>query len=216
MSIREQWYENSYEQKRNCTRIISSIYSSIYLVLTRRIYIKTGLSLRPFDDLQILSIVTTLFVVAIFMERSIEAILIPIRRNDQKKIEFELRKIKEIKTEDERKIDLEKKKEMELEVYKRRTEKYAAWGGFMFGLFISVAGVRALAGLFDPMDLDRLEGHHSAVFSFVDIVFTGGVIGGGSAAIDKIGRGISDFYKLRSEADPKPTTTTRDAPTPGQ
>ena len=36
------------------------------------------------------------------------------------------------------------------------------------------------------------------LFTFIDVVLTGGVIAGGSAAIDKIGRKISGFYNLKS------------------
>ena len=61
-----------------------------------------------------------------------------------------------------------------------------------------------MAGLVNPDDLKALSDLHRTLFSFVDIVLTGGVIAGGSAAIDKIGRGISDFFNLRNGTDAKP------------
>jgi hypothetical protein len=64
-------------------------------------------------------------------------------------------------------------------------------------------GIRTLAGLVNPDDLKALGDIHRTLFSFVEIVLTGGVIAGGSAAIDKIGRAINDFFKFKSATDAK-------------
>ena len=54
----------------------------------------TGIPFKSFTESDILAIITSLFVVAVFMERSIEAILIPIRAPDRQKIEQELEDIR--------------------------------------------------------------------------------------------------------------------------
>jgi hypothetical protein len=88
-----------------------------------------------------------------------------------------------------------REKEYELSRYRLTTAKYAYWASFTFGLLISLVGVRALNGL---VDIKELEGAQKAFFGLVDVIVTGGVIAGGSAAIDKMGRRISTTMNLTS------------------
>ncbi len=163
----------------------------------------TFLPFKSFAESNVLAIVTSLFVVAVFMERSVEAFLIPIRTSDRKKIEQELTVIREkSETDDSQKPALLAKKQ-ELENYKLVTAKLAIWTSFGFGLLISLVGVRTLAGLVEPSAFAEFGTMHYSIFSFVDIILTGGVIAGGSAAIDKIGRKISHNLKLTSTIDSK-------------
>ncbi len=159
----------------------------------------TGVPFKSFTESDVLAIITSMFVVAVFMERSIEAILIPVRAPDRQKLEQEL---EDIGTDDSKK-GKQIEKERELQTYKLNTAKYANWLSICFGLIISVVGIRTLAGLVNPDDLKALGDIHRTLFSFVDIVLTGGVIAGGSAAIDKIGRKISESFKLTSATDEK-------------
>jgi hypothetical protein len=46
----------------------------------------TGVPFKTFTQSDVLSIITSMFVVAVFMERSIEAILTPIRSPDRQEI----------------------------------------------------------------------------------------------------------------------------------
>ena len=158
------------------------------------------LPFKTFTESNVLAIVTSLFVVAVFMERSVEAILVPIRTPDRKTIEQELKVIQQAVGLDDKKPELLSKVQ-ELENYKMVTAKRALWISFGLGLLISLVGVRTLAGLVDPGALCELGNIHSSLFSFVDIVLTGGIIAGGSAAIDKIGRKISENLKLKSATD---------------
>jgi hypothetical protein len=164
----------------------------------------TGVPLKSFEESDVIAIVTSLFVVAVFMERSIEAILTPVRAPDRQKIEQELEDIKNAAETDDSKKGDQIKKERELETYRLNTARRAYWLSFGFGLIISVVGIRTLEGLVNPEDFEALGDLHKTLFSFVDIVLTGGVIAGGSAAIDKIGRAISEFFSLKSATDEKP------------
>ena len=155
------------------------------------------LPFKSIAETDVLAIVTSLFVIAIFMERSVEAILIPVRIPDRKKIEHKLKKAKK---DDSKKIEL-LALEQQLENYRMVTAQRALWISFVFGLLISLVGVRTLAGLVDPGALEKLGKLHSFLFSFVDIVLTGGVIAGGSTAIDKIGRKIRTYFNLGSVTD---------------
>jgi hypothetical protein len=242
-----------------------------------------GLELKQLDGADVLAIISTMFVVAVFMERSVEAILIPIRTPDKQKIEQKLKIAKKVSeaaeadvaakveiakaqtaiTEAEKAVLAAQTKgtpdaavaaraaeataqeastkatanqatamakaaeatkaaetvaeksppilaedrfrlEQELETYRLETAQHAYWLSFGFGLAISLVGVRALATLVEPGSLVNLSESHRTFFSFVDVLLTGGVIAGGSAAIDKIGRRISQFFNLSSATDPKP------------
>lgn len=164
----------------------------------------TGIPFKPFTDSDVLAIITSMFVVAVFIERAIEAILIPVRAPDRQKIEQELADIKRAAETDDTKKEVQIAKERELAIYRLNTAQRAYWISFGFGLIISLVGLRTLAGLVNPEDLKALGDIHQTLFSFVDIVLTGGVIAGGSAAIDKIGRAISEFFNFRSAMDGKP------------
>ena len=179
------------------TLLLGSVFALLYYSKVAVIPFKT------FTESDILAIITSIFVVAVFMERSIEAILIPVRAPDRQKIEQELEDIREAAETDDNKKNEQKAKEHELEVYKLNTARRAYWMSFAFGLIISLVGIRTLAGLVEPNILAGLGDIHRTLFSFVDIVLTGGVIAGGSAAIDKIGREIGRVLNFNSAADSK-------------
>lgn len=207
-----------------------------------------GGSFVKYEELQILSLISSLFVVAVFMERSVEAILKPVRGPDKQKLLYEIQKneaqIEEIK---ERQKDLDKKiqiidtllvapkdsdqgvtidinkaqadrdysigqksnnhteitalkkdalkKSDTLQQYRLVTMKYAMWISFVFGLIISVVGVRILQNII-KFECVR-KGLQPWLFNSTDIILTGCVIAGGSAAIDKIGRVISSNLKMQ-------------------
>jgi uncharacterized membrane protein YkgB len=119
------------------------------------------------------------------MTRSVESMPTLIQAHDRQKIEQELEDIRKTAETDEGKKNEQRIKERELEQYKLSTIQRAYWLSFVFGLTISLVGIRTLAGLVEPNALAELGGIHSTLFSFVDTVLTGGVIAGGSATISK-------------------------------
>jgi hypothetical protein len=182
--------------------IVAALFATVIALLY---YIKpTSIPFKSFTQSDVLTIVTSIFVVAIFMERSIAAILIPIRAPARQKIEQKLELLKPSGEDEPIDAETEKKiraKEHELAAYKLQTAQRAYWLSFGFGLAISLVGVRTLAGLVEPGYLTNLaetKQLHYTFFSFVDIVLTGGVISGGSAAIDMIGRKISTSFDFSS------------------
>jgi hypothetical protein len=162
-----------------------------------------GIPFKPIQKTDVLAIITSMFVVAVFMERSIEAILTPVRVPDRQKIERELEDCEREAKNDESKESEVIAKQRELATYRLKTAQRAYWLSFSFGLIISLVGIRTLAGLVDPEQFEKLDDLHRTMFSFVDIILTGGVIAGGSAAINKIARAISEFFKLKSATDSK-------------
>ena len=157
-----------------------------------------SLEFRPITESNIAAIISTMFVVSVFMERSVEAILVPIRKPHKQTIEHEIIEIEEeIANGTAQKSDLLSKKK-ELDRYRLGTAKRAYWISFTFGILISFVGVRVLSGLIELSELNQLDGFQKQIFEFVDVLITGGVIAGGSAAIDKLGRKISDTLSLKS------------------
>lgn len=140
----------------------------------------------------------SMFVVSVFTERAIEAFLVPVRTPDRQKIEQGIENLTTAEPVNVEKLQKEKQK---LAVYKLDTAKRAYWLSFTLGLAVSLAGVRTLSGLVDFSKLSELNDLHRTIFSFVDVLLTGGVISGGSAAIDKIGRSIRKGLNLTSATD---------------
>jgi len=153
-----------------------------------------------FQEGDILKLVMSLSVMAIFMERAVEAILIPVRTPDRQQIEHEIDTLRaELALNADPALQRRlKKKDHELETYRLHTARYAYWLSFVLGMAISLVGVRALGGLIDLEVLHQLSSAQQTFFALVDIVITGGVIAGGSAAIDKMGRRISKSLDLTS------------------
>jgi hypothetical protein len=188
--------------------IILLILAALGLVLY---FIDTSnLTFKKITETDIFAIISSLFVVAVFMERTVEAILSPIRSPDRQKIEHDIEDIKHnierLNNSSQPDVDEQRAlldKQHDLDLYNLRTAKRASWLSFVFGLIISFVGVRALSGLIEPAEFKGLEKLNRNLFSFVDVVLTGGVIAGGSAAIDKIGRAISQFYNLKSASSAK-------------
>jgi hypothetical protein len=186
--------------------ILSAVFALLYFTKA------TGVPFKSIQETDVLAILTSMFVVAVFMERSIEAILTPVRVPDRQKIERDLEDYKREAKTDETKIKDVIAKQRELDTYRLKTAQRAYWLSFSFGLVISLVGIRTLAGLVEPDELQKLGDLHRTMFSFVDIILTGGVIAGGSAAINKIASAISNFFKLKSATDSKVSDDTSSAP----
>jgi hypothetical protein len=186
---------------RTAVGLVILIFSAVFALLyfTKA----SGVPFKSIQETDVLAIITSMFVVAVFMERSIEAILTPVRVPDRQKIERELEDCQRAAETDESRTNDVIAKQRELDTYRLKTAQRAYWLSFSFGLVISLVGIRTLAGLVEPKELAALGDLHRTMFSFVDIILTGGVIAGGSAAINKIATAISNFFKLKSATDSK-------------
>lgn len=146
------------------------------------------------------SILTSLFVVAVFAERSVEVVLVSARTPGRQHIEGKIKRLQAMAEKDAavlRRIDEEQER---LDAYRLDTARQAHCLSFALGVMISLVGVRALSGLVDET---VLMGAQKTVFGLVDVVVTGGVIGGGSAVVDKIGRKIRQAFDLNAATDSK-------------
>ena len=125
-----------------------------------------------------------LYIIALFVERSLEVLIKAWRQGGKSRIEEKVRTAAESQR---------SAVESELQEYRAGTQKRALLLGLTFGIMISLSGVRLLASIFE------LGAHaasvQQAVFHFTDIVLTAGLIGGGSATIHMLMTLIDDFLK---------------------
>jgi len=73
-------------------------------------------------------------------------------------------------------------------VYRAETKEIALLVGFVFGLFVSLAGVRALHGLL--LDATAPTGN---LFTAADIMVTGAMLAGGSEGIHRMANAFTSF-----------------------
>ena len=125
-----------------------------------------------------------LYVVALFVERSLEVLIKAWRQGGKSRLEEEVRS-----AEENGKAEAEKK----LQEHKTGTQRRALLVGLTLGIMVSLSGVRLLGPIFEPGD--AVAPFQQAVFQFTDIILTAGLIAGGSATIHELMALIDDFLK---------------------
>ena len=136
---------------------------------------------RPF--LTALMQLGILYIVALFVERSLEVLLKAWRQGEKTRLEEKVREAEERGR---------AAAESELRDYRAGTQRRALLAGLTLGLLVSLSGVRLLGPIFDLAAASALQ---RAVFRFTDIVLTAGLIAGGSAAIHELMALIDDFLR---------------------
>ena len=126
-----------------------------------------------------------LYIVALFVERSLEVLMKAWRQGG--KIQLE-EKIKSAKTTEKAQA------EQELAEYRGNTQRRALLVGLTFGILVSLSGVRLLGEIFDPSD-SGASAFQLGVFQFTDIIVTAGLIAGGSSTIHELMALIDNFLK---------------------
>ena len=169
----------------------------------------------PITADSILGLLTPLFVIALFLERTQEVFVSSWRRKGRDDLEIRKAKLEKqlneaqqaLKTLNEtnpseanvqlaeaRINDLRDKLvsgENEIARYKGQTSRMAFRVGVTAGILVSVVGVRVLHPLMDAdHELDGLQG---LAFDSLDIFITGGLLGGGSDGVHKAVSVITDF-----------------------
>lgn len=136
-------------------------------------------------------------VVALFLERAIEVYVTSSRRLGEEQIREEIEFLKEDAPDDKaRARDLRRR----LCFYKLETQRIAFVVSLFFGVLIACTGLRVLDGLIVLSDeFKRDPVWQGRVWFAVDILLTGGVIGGGAAGIHQLINTLSgqDFRAAR-------------------
>ena len=137
------------------------------------------------------SLLLTLFVIALFVERGLEVHLTVWRRGGRQTLEAALQDAKDATAPDPMRVNAAQHR---LNLYKHRTGQYALLGGVIVGMLISLVSVRTLHTLMAVQVPDPVN-WQMRLFTVVDVVITGGVIGGGSEGVHKITSVITEYLE---------------------
>ncbi|HRI06844.1 MAG TPA: hypothetical protein PKW35_03450 [Nannocystaceae bacterium] len=153
------------------------------------------LALRDFDPSDTARTLTVLFVISLVLERALEVFVSTWRTPDMRTISMatkrarrrlhearEAGEVAEIRAATE---SLRAREKAEQE-YRSATHVFALRLGFLFGIAVSMVGIRTFEGLLAPGAIAATSPFQSVAFRAVDVLMTGGVIAGGSDAIHKI------------------------------
>jgi hypothetical protein len=146
--------------------------------------------LIPPNNSNVIGLLTSLFVVTLVMERSLEVFVATIRQSRRGAM-----------------LD------------KNQTRFITLWAGLLFGIIISVVGIRTLGSLVDPeifkrTDISALQKYW---FNIVDIFITGGLLAGGSDSIHKMTKIYTTFMDAAAQKyEPPQSTPTPTAPAPAE
>ncbi|MCY3699922.1 MAG: hypothetical protein OXH46_09860 [Gemmatimonadetes bacterium] len=141
-----------------------------------------------------LSQLGVLYIVAVFVERSLEVLLKAWRQGGKLRLEEEARSAGE---------DGRTAAEAKLQQYRVGTQRRALLFGLLLGVMVSLSRVRLLGSIFElgagtaPFQRD--------LFQFTDVIVTAGLIAGGSATIHKAMALIDELLNqnVRRTRDPR-------------
>lgn len=173
-------------------RNIGRIWLALLALALAIVVFFAGDSLKPIDTkegeapfLTALTQLGILYVVALFVERSLEVLIKAWRQGEKSRLQEEVRAAE---------TGAEAKAKKALEEYRAGTQRRALLVGLTLGTLVSLSGVRLLGPIFefdvtDPWSLQQ------AVFQFTDIIVTAGLIAGGSTTIHELMALVDDFLK---------------------
>lgn len=127
-----------------------------------------------------------LYIVALFVERSLEVLIKAWRQAGRTGLEQE----KDSETDDGKRKEIAKN----LEEYRAGTQRRALLLGLTLGILVSLSGVRLLGPIFQ-FDTGDGWSFQEGVFQFTDIIVTAGLIAGGSSTIHELMALVDDFLK---------------------
>lgn len=174
---------------------IGRIWAGVAVAATGVVVAVGGQTLKavvPADDAltSALTQLGVLYVVAVFVERALEVFIKAWRQSGRSELESELATLDDG---DPRRAA----KRMALDEYRAGTRRRALLTGLSIGIILSLAGVRTLAVMFVA---PSSSGFQQFLFQFSDVLVTGGLVAGGSAAIHEMMSLITRFLGSRKDA----------------
>lgn len=173
---------------------IGRIWISIAVLILVIVIWWNGDSLQPIETrsdhspfLIALTQLGILYIVALFVERSLEVVLKAWRQGGKVLIQEKI-----AASTDDSKFEAEKN----LQEYKAGTQRRALLLGLTLGLLVALSGIRLLGPMFDLHNAAEWT-FQLALFQFTDIVITAGLVAGGSTTIHEL-MGLIDEFLRRS------------------
>jgi hypothetical protein len=153
-------------------------------------------SVRFKEDLgqEIGHVLSSLLVIALFVERLIEVVVSIWREPDQEKKDHAVATVSgpDGKALAGKEADQEELKKTQVE-HKADTGVFASAVGLCIGVLVAAVSFQCLGHLFDPQSLGELPETQRKLFVGVDILLTGAVLSGGSDAVHKIFNAFNAF-----------------------
>jgi hypothetical protein len=147
------------------------------------------------------ALLTTFFVLALFVERTLEVFITAWRGEETVKRENELQTMKQALAQNPTESTLQepvKTKTDWLVEYKCETQAIALRSGLVLGILIAAAGVRSfdtfVTGSVVTNSTSFWPNIQTGTFNVLDVLVSGGIIGGGSNAIHKMMNVITEFF----------------------
>jgi len=152
-----------------------------------------------------LRIIGTLFVVTAFVERAVQVILGIWVEPGKVEIKGRINAARAKRAADPTADAEEALHTQALEKYRGATGRLAFTLALFMGIAVSWIGVRSLRALIDPVSYDELGSDMQRhVFTLVDVLITGALIGGGSNGMHELMQSIVEFFnKLRVGMNPE-------------
>jgi hypothetical protein len=165
-----------------------------------------SLELKPVSVGDITQLLATFFVLALFVERTLEVFITAWRGKEtvirEKELHIAKRALAESVNEAARQETVGTRTR-ELVEYKGETQKIALRTGLVLGILIAAVGVRTFGTFVVPPAASTATApwsHVQAVtFAALDVLISGGIIGGGSDAIHKMMNVITGFFDATAE-----------------
>jgi hypothetical protein len=158
----------------------------------------TPIRLREVGVGDVTTLLSSLVVVALLMERALEVFICVWRDPKAAELELILKHAQEDLQANAGNAELKasvQRAQLSLTTYTSETKVIAMRAGFLLGLLISLFGIRALFGLIQPDSLAAASEIQRHCFNVLDVFVTGGVIAGGSDGIHKIMALYTEFMQ---------------------
>ncbi len=193
---------NHYVVKSYKGLMVFLILVAIAALVLAIVYYPRHLPLWEFNPGDGVRVLLGLFVIALFIERAVEVIMIIFRDGDEKMLKAEVDRTNE---KYEKEVDNQKKAVLyddkveahrKYNNYRTITKMLALYLTFAIGIIISVAGLRALHPLVDTTVFRGLKDVQKMLFLTMDIIITGALLGGGSKAIHEMVEAVLNTVEL--------------------
>ncbi len=157
-----------------------------------------AIPLNRIQSADVLQIIMTLFVIALFLERFMDVFLTTWRAPQSEQLAAEIQSVSkdlEQNPVDSELIRQKEEKQTALAEFKRTTRTISLWSGFILGMIVALVGIRALFPLIDARAFRSLSEVQQSLFRLLDVLITGGMLAGGSDGIHKLAEVYRTFME---------------------
>jgi len=153
----------------------------------------------PFTAAEFVQFLTPLFLVSLFIERTLEVFLTAWRAEGAAKLETQVKAAKAAKAAPGAAPDAHAATEDTVIQHKAGTQRMAFLGGVTLGIVVSAVGVRALGMFVDPAVFGSLSDTQQTMFNVTDVLLTGAVLGGGADGLHKLVSVFTNFMDVTAK-----------------